>query len=73
MFYHCARSLQDDGFLIHHKSCPSGLTFNAIYKKCEANQLKSNRHLQLIKPSFNKKEFIEFFHCDHNGLFPGIQ
>lgn len=71
MFYHCAHSLHGEGFVIHHKKCPSGFVFNGLNKKCEANQLKANRNLQ-AKASFSKKqELTEFFHCSHTGLFPG--
>lgn len=73
MFYHCANSSRDEGFLLYHRKCPSGLKFNTIKKKCDVYKLSTNGEV-LVKPSFNKKqEFKELFHCKHNGLYPGIQ
>lgn len=73
MFYHCAQSSTGEGFVIHHKTCPSGFAFNGFTKKCDVDQLKANIRNAQAKPSFSKKQdFTEFFHCSHTGLYPGI-
>lgn len=73
MFFQCSNSSEGDGFVVHHKKCPSDFTFDGYSKKCNINPLKANRNAQ-TKTLFKKKqEIAEFFHCSHTGLFPGIE